>query len=81
MARRLSFVIARKKILGMHRHNIRIVILFKECQQIVRDEGGTIVPFFKDYVEAASDKIQYDAPLSGLWETDAHRAAERWWFA
>jgi peptide/nickel transport system substrate-binding protein len=53
---------------------------YTECQQLIRDEGGTIVPCFKDYVEAASTKVQH-GPISGLLETDAHRAAERWWFA
>jgi peptide/nickel transport system substrate-binding protein len=54
--------------------------MYRECQQIVRDEGGTILPFFKDIVEAASTKVQH-GPLSGLWDSDAHRATERWWFA
>ncbi|WDP90387.1 MAG: ABC transporter substrate-binding protein [Desulfobacter sp.] len=53
--------------------------MYRECQQIVRDEGGTIVPLFKDYVEAAAKKVKHE-PLSGLWETDSHRAIERWWF-
>ena len=53
--------------------------MYTECQSIVRDEGGTIVPFFKHYVEAASNKIGH-GPLSGLWETDGHRGIERWWF-
>ena len=53
---------------------------YAECQRIIRDEGGTIVPCFKEYVEAASKKVQH-GPISGLLESDAHRAAERWWFA
>lgn len=54
--------------------------MYRECQQIVRDEGGVLVPFFKEIVEAASTKVQH-GPLSGLWENDGHKAAERWWFA
>jgi peptide/nickel transport system substrate-binding protein len=51
-----------------------------ECQKIMRDEGGAIIPFFKDYVEAASDKLRYEN-ISGAWECDGHHASERWWFA
>ena len=54
--------------------------MYTECQQIVRDEGGSVIPFFKDYVEACSDKVA-QANLSGLWETDSYKAIERWWFA
>ncbi|MCG8567155.1 MAG: ABC transporter substrate-binding protein, partial [Desulfobacterales bacterium] len=53
---------------------------YEECQRIVRDEGGAIIPFYKDYVEARSKKVAH-GPLSGLWETDSHKAIERWWFA
>ena len=54
--------------------------MYRECQMIVKDEGGAIVPFFKDIVEAANTKVKHE-PLSGVWETDGHRAIERWWFA
>ncbi len=54
--------------------------MYVECQRILRDEGGTIVPFFKDYVEACSEKVA-QVNMSGLWETDSHKAIERWWFA
>ena len=53
--------------------------MYRECQQIIRDEGGTIIPLFKDYVEASSEKIGR-GPLAGTWETDGHKAIERWWF-
>ncbi|SMD01702.1 peptide/nickel transport system substrate-binding protein [Desulfocicer vacuolatum DSM 3385] len=53
--------------------------MYRECQMIIRDEGGTIVPFFKDYVEASNEKIGHGT-VSGLWESDAHRVIERWWF-
>ncbi|MCG8567832.1 MAG: peptide ABC transporter substrate-binding protein, partial [Desulfobacterales bacterium] len=53
--------------------------MYAECQQILRDEGGTIIPFHKDYVEACSKKVG-QGPLSGILETDSHRAIERWWF-
>ncbi|MCG8532707.1 MAG: ABC transporter substrate-binding protein, partial [Desulfovibrionales bacterium] len=54
--------------------------IYADCQRILRDEGGTIIPFHKDYIEACSKKIAH-GPLSSLLETDSHRAIERWWFA
>lgn len=54
--------------------------MYVECQRILRDEGGTIVPFFKDYVEATGEKVRFDK-ISGALECDGHRASERLWFA
>ncbi|MHC4387978.1 MAG: ABC transporter substrate-binding protein, partial [Planctomycetota bacterium] len=54
--------------------------LYVECQRIVRDEGGVVIPVFKDYVEAASVKLKFDK-VAGNWEQDGQRCSERWWFA
>jgi len=53
--------------------------LYVECQKIVRDEGGVVIPMFANYIEAANDKIRFEQP-AGNWELDGNRAAERWWF-
>jgi len=53
--------------------------MYVEMQKLVRDEGGTIIPFFKDHVEAASDKVSFKN-IAGNYANDGHRAAERWWF-
>ncbi len=53
--------------------------LYAECQKIVRDEGGVVVPMFANWIEAATHKIIYQNP-AGNWEMDGQRAAERWWF-
>ena len=55
--------------------------MYVEMQQIVRDEGGTIVPLFSDQVGAATTKLKYNAPLTGHYPFDGQRAFERWWFA
>jgi peptide/nickel transport system substrate-binding protein len=54
--------------------------MYFECQKIMRDEGGAIIPFFKDYVEAVRDNVKFEN-VSGAWEADGHHACERWWFA
>ena len=53
--------------------------MYYECQKIVRDEGGAVVPFFQDWVNGASDNCGYEN-VAGDWNPDGARAAERWWF-
>lgn len=53
--------------------------LYVECQKIVRDEGGVVIPMFANWIEAATTKIRFENP-AGNWEMDGQRAAERWWF-
>jgi peptide/nickel transport system substrate-binding protein len=54
-------------------------VLYGECQRIVCEEGGVVIPMFANWIEAATTKIRFDNP-AGNWEMDGHRAAERWWF-
>jgi peptide/nickel transport system substrate-binding protein len=54
--------------------------MYFETQKICRDEGGTIVHMFEDWVIAASKKCQY-VNVAGNWNPDGAKAAERWWFA
>jgi peptide/nickel transport system substrate-binding protein len=54
--------------------------MYQELQQLVRDDGATIIPLFANHVMATSDKVAHgtvgaDASL------DSFRAPERWWFA
>lgn len=59
----------------------RRVELYREMMLIVRDEGGTIVPFFNNWVYAHRANVQHGEQVSGNWPLDGHRALERWWFA
>ncbi len=55
--------------------------IYVEMQQIVRDEGGVVVPLFANYVNAMSTKVQHDPAMSGSWDLDGLKGMERWWFA
>lgn len=55
--------------------------MYFEMQKLVSDEGGSVIPFFFDIVDAASKNIRFAGPLAGNFELDGARAAERWWFA
>ena len=55
--------------------------MYSDCQKIIRDEGGSLIFAFADFVDAVSVKVANDGKLSGEWDLDGGRAAERWWFA
>ena len=59
----------------------RRAVLYFEMQKILRDEGGTIVPFFTNFVYAHRSNVKHEEKLTGNWPLDGSRAAERWWFA
>lgn len=52
-----------------------------EMQQILRDEGGVIIPMFANYVQAVSNKVVSPDTVGNLWQMDNARMAERWWMA
>ncbi len=54
---------------------------YGEMQQILRDDGGVIVPMFANYVQAVSNKIATPETVGNLWQMDNARMSERWWFA
>jgi len=53
--------------------------LYAECQRIVREEGGVVIPVFANWIEAATNKLKIEDP-AGNWEMGGQRAPERWWF-
>jgi peptide/nickel transport system substrate-binding protein len=65
---------ARAELTEKRRHE-----LYAECQKILRNEGGVVIPMFANWIEAVTARIRFKNP-AGNWELDGHRAAERWWF-
>ncbi len=55
--------------------------MYREMQIILKDEGGTVIPIFRNHVYARRSNVQHGPNLSGNWQLDGNRAAERWWFA
>jgi len=49
-----------------------------EMQQILRDEGGVLVPMFANYVQAVNNRIYSPDTVGNLWQMDNARMAERW---
>lgn len=53
--------------------------MYREMSMIARDDGGTVLPMFTNYVYAASDKIGRPDLVGSTWELDGARAYQRWW--
>ena len=49
-----------------------------EMQQILRDEGGVLIPMFANYVQAVNNRIVSPDTVGNLWQMDNARMAERW---
>lgn len=55
--------------------------MYREMCQISRDEGGTIIPIFVNFVCARRGNVMHGESVAASWENDGGRAAHRWWFA
>ena len=53
--------------------------MYREMQEICKNDGGTIVPIYNQMVEASSNKLAHGS-LSGHMAMDGMRNGERWWF-
>lgn len=54
--------------------------LYAECQMLVSEDGGMIAPVWADILDAKSNKVSTGEKISGDWDLDGDRCAERWWF-
>lgn len=55
--------------------------MYREMCLLARDDGGTIIPFFNNFVYARRSNVQRGASLAASWELDGARAPSRWWFS
>ncbi len=54
--------------------------MYREMALLARDDGGTVIPFFPNFVYARNKKVQHGPNLAASWQMDGARAASRWWF-
>lgn len=54
--------------------------MYREMAMLARDDGGTIIPFFNNFVYASRGNVGVPENLAASWECDGARAASRWWF-
>ena len=55
--------------------------MYHEMCMLMRDDGGTIIPFFNNFVYARRKNVQHGPDLAASWACDGARAPSRWWFA
>lgn len=55
--------------------------MYAEMQSLCRDDGGTIVPFFRNRTSARRDNVMHEDSIAAVWELDGARGYHRWWFA
>ena len=55
--------------------------MYSEMQRILSETGGSIIPFFRNWLYARRANVMHDETMSGNWPLDGFRGAERWWFA
>ena len=54
--------------------------MYREMCMIARDDGGSIIPHFTNYVYAHLTTIGRPDVIGNTWELDGARAYQRWWF-
>ncbi|MCY4543524.1 MAG: ABC transporter substrate-binding protein [Rhodobacteraceae bacterium] len=55
--------------------------MYREMCQIARDDGGSIIPLFVNFVYARRSNVRRGESLAASWECDGGRSASRWWLA
>ena len=55
--------------------------MYYEMQQLVRDDGGAIIPVYANYVDARSKKIAHGPTIGSNYQLDGWKCIERWWMA
>ena len=54
--------------------------MYADMAMLARDDGGTVIPFFNNFVYAHRSNVGVPDELAASWECDGARAASRWWF-
>ncbi|MBR9653292.1 ABC transporter substrate-binding protein [Thalassovita aquimarina] len=52
--------------------------MYGEMQQLCRDDGGSIIPMFSNFIDGKSERIQHGKLASNRF-LDGWKAVERWW--
>lgn len=54
--------------------------MYREMQVLARDDGGTIIPMFTNFVYARRKNVMHGPNLAASWQVDGARGISRWWF-
>ena len=54
--------------------------MYRDMAILAKDDGGTVIPFFPNFVYAIGNKVRTTGEYAASWHMDGYRAASRWWF-
>jgi hypothetical protein len=52
--------------------------MYHEMEQLLRDDGGVIIPMYANYVDARSKKIARGPTIGSNYDLDGRKCIERW---
>ncbi len=55
--------------------------MYREMCLLMRNDGGTLLPFFNNWVYARGKGVERGENVAASWSCDGARAASRWWFS
>lgn len=55
--------------------------IYHRMQELISQEGGTIIPMYANFVDANSTRLAHGPDLGNAWPMDGARIIERWWAA
>lgn len=55
--------------------------IYREMQEIVAEDGGSIVLMFYNFVGAHSKSVAHPDVIAPNWDADGMKITKRWWFA
>ncbi|MEX1234945.1 MAG: ABC transporter substrate-binding protein [Roseovarius sp.] len=54
--------------------------MYRDMAILARDDGGTVIPYFPNFVYGKRKNVATTGNYSANWQLDGYRAASRWWF-
>jgi len=54
--------------------------MYRDMAILAKDDGGTIIPFFPNFVYGIRKNVGTTGEYAASWHMDGYRAASRWWF-
>ena len=54
--------------------------MYREMGMIARDDGGSVIPYFPNFVFGRRKNVKHTGQLAASWSLDGARGAHRWWF-
>ncbi len=54
--------------------------MYRDMAVLAKDDGGTIIPFFPNFVYGIRKNVGTTGEYAASWHMDGYRAASRWWF-